>query len=34
MCLLKEAIASYLTNKGQIKLEFGINIILTEFLIH
>lgn len=31
MCLLKEVIASYLTNKAQIKLEFGINVTLIEF---
>lgn len=28
---LKEVIALYLTNKAQIKLEFGINVTLTEF---
>lgn len=31
MCLLKEVIASDLTKKAQIKLEFGINVTLTEF---
>lgn len=31
MCLLKEVIASYVTNKAQIKLGFGIHATLIEF---